>query len=640
MIPLLKKYRRLLALLCAACLAHSSALAQTLAARKVGPTGLSIPLTEIFTSALYAGQAVRVYSSEGPFNMDLLPSNAPATVANFLAYTDSGAYRSLIVHRSKPGFVVQTGGWTLPTLDAVPTFAAVTNEFRLSNIRGTVAMAKVDGNPNSATSQWFVNLVDNSTNLDTQNGGFTVFARVLGTGMSNVDRIAALPVYDVRNILGAAFDSVPLQNYNTNSTNPAIYLTNIVTISNVTRLPGAISSDESAFTARVADGKLKVAFRAYSSNPTTTISAHALDSAKNPVTVGIPVTAPNQEYLGLLKGTNGISRAFVSIALTPAGKFTGKVLNPRGTFSISSTTLWPFAYTNTGSGVLFGALGEYITLWYDHAAASVQALPYTNTNFHSTLVGALQPAAWSGTKTDPCPLAGRIVNAVLTLTNTNAGTPVLGFLQCTIDSLGSAKISGRLADGLTFTASSRLVRAADDGSHLIPVAFFSGGTNGPSLTGDLRLWPAAPAGHVALNGKLDFAQGTNKSKFDVLGQFFRVNSGTNILTGSNSAAHCLLKVCPAGTALPTAVEQHVLWSVANVPTLTNSTNGLSFAFSASTGIFSGTLSVPSANSSKPTKRSFRGIIFSTNPPSFAPALRGVGFLEGSNPLAPVSLLLH
>jgi peptidyl-prolyl cis-trans isomerase A (cyclophilin A) len=79
------------------------------------------------------------------------------------------------------------------------------NEFGASNLRGTVAMAKVDGNPDSATNQWFVNLADSSGNLDANNGGFTVFGTVLGDGMAVLDAIDALPFVS----LGAKAPNAP-----------------------------------------------------------------------------------------------------------------------------------------------------------------------------------------------------------------------------------------------------------------------------------------------------------------------------------------------------------------------------------------------------------------------------------------------
>jgi len=85
----------------------------------------------------------------------------------------------------------------------VESFGNVENEPVYSNVRGTIAMAKVAGNPNSATSQWFFNLKDNSQNLDVQNGGFTVFGQVIGDGMDIVDNIAKLETCD----------SIPLVNF-------------------------------------------------------------------------------------------------------------------------------------------------------------------------------------------------------------------------------------------------------------------------------------------------------------------------------------------------------------------------------------------------------------------------------------------
>jgi cyclophilin family peptidyl-prolyl cis-trans isomerase len=146
----------------------------------------------------------------------------PLTVANFLGYVDRGDYTNTIIHRSartltNDPFVVQGGGFRAPTVASnlpggvPPTIAArppVANEPGNTNVRGTIAMAKVGSDPNSATNQWFVNLGDNSANLDYQNGGFTAFGRVLGGGMTAVDAMAAVPTYD----FGSPFDDLPLRN--------------------------------------------------------------------------------------------------------------------------------------------------------------------------------------------------------------------------------------------------------------------------------------------------------------------------------------------------------------------------------------------------------------------------------------------
>ena len=87
----------------------------------------------------------------------------------------------------------------------------VVNEPNITNVRGTIAMAKLGGNPDSATNQFFINLTDNAANLDNQNEGFTVFARVAGTGMTIADAIAALPTRNYSAINGALTDT-PVRN--------------------------------------------------------------------------------------------------------------------------------------------------------------------------------------------------------------------------------------------------------------------------------------------------------------------------------------------------------------------------------------------------------------------------------------------
>lgn len=140
---------------------------------------------------------VRFSTDAGPVDIELYDDSAPQTVANFLSYVRSGAYDGSFFHRLVRGFVLQGGGLRYnntasPVITPIPTQAPVANEFspNRSNVRGTVAMAKLDGNPNSATNQWFVNLADNAANLDAQNGGFTVFGRVTAPSMAVADKLA------------------------------------------------------------------------------------------------------------------------------------------------------------------------------------------------------------------------------------------------------------------------------------------------------------------------------------------------------------------------------------------------------------------------------------------------------------------
>lgn len=161
---------------------------------------------------------VEVRTVVGDFQINLFDDTTPQTVNNFLQYVNSGAYGNNVVHRSVPGFVIQMGGFSYNNvfpLDTVANGAPVNNEPVLSNRRGTIAMAKLGGNPNSATSQFFVNLDNNTTILDAQNGGFSVFGQVLGNGMEVVDRIAALQRFN----FGGAFAELPLRDYTATDAN-------------------------------------------------------------------------------------------------------------------------------------------------------------------------------------------------------------------------------------------------------------------------------------------------------------------------------------------------------------------------------------------------------------------------------------
>jgi cyclophilin family peptidyl-prolyl cis-trans isomerase len=134
-------------------------------------------------------------TSAGRIVIELLVDAAPITTANFLDYVNAGFYDGTVFHRVIPGFVVQGGGYG-PDLGRKATRAPIRNEADngLENTRGTLSMARTQ-DPNSATSQFFINLSDNAY-LDhhaptLQGWGYAVFARVKD-GMDVVDRIAAV----------------------------------------------------------------------------------------------------------------------------------------------------------------------------------------------------------------------------------------------------------------------------------------------------------------------------------------------------------------------------------------------------------------------------------------------------------------
>jgi peptidyl-prolyl cis-trans isomerase A (cyclophilin A) len=165
----------------------------------------------------------------GDFQVNLYDNATPDTVANFLNYVENGAYSDSIIHRSAPGFVIQGGGITYDgttPLVEIPENAQVTNEPDFSNVRGTISMAKLNNQPNSATSQFFFNLTNNSGSLDGENGGYTVFGQVVGDGMDVVDAIAALPLY----ALGSPLNELPLRDY---VANDPLDTTNLVIVTKV-----------------------------------------------------------------------------------------------------------------------------------------------------------------------------------------------------------------------------------------------------------------------------------------------------------------------------------------------------------------------------------------------------------------------
>jgi len=172
----------------------------------------------------HAGTFVQFRTLFGDIEVELYDQDKPLTVQNFLRYARSGAYRDTFFHRCIPGFVVQGGGFftthrtensNFLAAPQIPSFGNISNEFgvgrRLSNTYGTIAMAKMAGNTNSASSQWYFNIANNAfldandtTNL------FVVFGNVLrGTNILNDFNFRA-PNFGLYTNFGGIFGALPV----------------------------------------------------------------------------------------------------------------------------------------------------------------------------------------------------------------------------------------------------------------------------------------------------------------------------------------------------------------------------------------------------------------------------------------------
>ena len=148
-----------------------------------------------------SNSVVIITTNLGTIAVELNPAKAPKSVANFLAYVDQKFYDGTIFHRVIPNFMIQGGGFTAAmTQKETKAPIAIESSNGLKNDRGTIAMART-GDPNSATSQFFVNLVNNDflnfKNPSPQGIGYTVFGKVIA-GMEVVDQIATVRTATVR----------------------------------------------------------------------------------------------------------------------------------------------------------------------------------------------------------------------------------------------------------------------------------------------------------------------------------------------------------------------------------------------------------------------------------------------------------
>lgn len=254
----------------------------------------TIDLANVFADADNSQPVVRFDTVFGPVLVQLFEGRAPRHVANFLSYATSGGYDTTFIHRVATGFVVQGGGFRFvnggtPNFVDTPENAPVLNEPGLPNSRGTIALAKQPNNPNSGTDEWFFSLADNVANLDNQNGGFTVFGQVIGTGQQVLDAIAGVPTFDL-----TPFESVPLRNNFTGTTIQDATANNFVLVNGVARLANPLTysvvsnSNEAVVTAAVVNGQLQLT-PAAGATGTATVVVRATDPDGTSVTDTVTV---------------------------------------------------------------------------------------------------------------------------------------------------------------------------------------------------------------------------------------------------------------------------------------------------------------------------------------------------------------
>ncbi len=250
-----------------------------------GAPAQSIDLTKVFTDP-DVSNAVRMVTVFGTIDVALFGQQKPITVTNFLKYVNEGRYfkfdpttnqvASTFFHRAtaSPQAVIQAGQY-IGTVDPNPTTnpdkdnvlptrvfedPPIQNEpGTFLNKRGTIGAAKLPTTPNGATSQFYFNASDNPA-LDnpTNNGGYTVFGRVVNNGLTAIDQIFALPRYDASGGNPASpFNSVPLRNFSGNMAK----VQNLVSIPAIAEIPPmnfSATSDTTNVSVSVSGGKLLV----------------------------------------------------------------------------------------------------------------------------------------------------------------------------------------------------------------------------------------------------------------------------------------------------------------------------------------------------------------------------------------------
>jgi cyclophilin family peptidyl-prolyl cis-trans isomerase len=367
----------------------------------------------------------------GDVDVELFDTDKPVTVSNFLHYVRSGAYDNLMLHRCEQGFVIQGGAVRTPNPLSTayfnayletPKFGPITNEFgvgpQLSNTFGTLAMARAVGDPftadlgtNSAQADWFFNLADNSSTLDTNYGGFTVFGRALaGTNVLDFFNHNS-PTLDVLQIGGPYFYQVPVAY--TNHHYPRfseIYHVRITDLGVTNTTRPTITLTAPATNIRTTNASLTVMGTAADDEQVSSLwyrhSYYDWDNSIGLVT-GEEINVPGSNVwslpIHLVPGTNYISVQSVD----NSGLRSAATLLRQVHYSV----LHPIGLTNVGNGRIAGAtnqqrieIGKFVNL---------TAVPAPNHMFY----GWSGRYLWEPTRLPPVPMHSNLLLTATYVTN-------------------------------------------------------------------------------------------------------------------------------------------------------------------------------------------------------------------------------
>ncbi len=528
----------------------------------------SVSLTDKFSDP-DSESAVRIVTNLGTMDFILYNTATPQTVTNFLNYVNAAVnnYNAAVFHRAIPGFVVQGGGFKVQSapnnFSAIPTAASPINEPGISNLRGTVAMAKIGSNPNSATNQFFVNLGNNSSNLDRDspnaNGGFTAFARVAGSGMTVADAMAGLPtVSSSVNVDGTPNST--LTDWPLTSASASMDTTKVVSISSaapVAVLSYAVTGNTNSAVASASISGANVQINALSGGQTD-VTVRATDLDGNTVTQTFTVTVNQPPVF-----TNGPppSTAVVGTAYNFAYTASGF---PAPTFSHTGTL--PPGLSLSSTGVISGtptAAGTYSGIVVT-ASNGIGVAPTQTISITVDQIPSITSAA---------PAAG-IVGTAYTHTYAATGSPVptysltAGALPGGLSVSTVGVISGTPNTAGTFTGTITSTNRAGSFPQAFSItinqapAFTSGVPTTTGLLGTAYSFTSAASG---------FPLPTFSVAANTLPTGLTLNSTTGVISGTPSATGAFSGTLTASNGIGSNATQAFTITINQAPAFTSST---------------------------------------------------------------------